>query len=143
MNKKIILLSLLTFILFITTASALWVGTNGVSSGTCTYTNPNCYWENSSQIFYNITNSTSPIAAVQSTINTGLPWFWPLFPFILYLYLFVAFQDSPSGGKLYMIAALVFVISIFMALGGLLIDAVINFGIFAITFFLSGQFKHL
>lgn len=143
MNKKIILLFLFSLALIQGLASALWIGTNGVPSSSCTYTNTNCYWENSSQIFQNVTNSVSPIGAISNTINTGLPWFWPAFPFILYLYLFIIYSDSPSGGKLYMIAALVFVISIFMAFGGLILDALINLVIFIIAFILSNQFKHL
>jgi hypothetical protein len=50
------------------------------------------------------------------------------------------YSDSPQGGKLFMIAGLVFVISVFMALGGFIGDAMINFIIFAAAFFLSNLF---
>lgn len=118
----------------------VWIGTNGVSSFTCTYTNPNCVWQNATQTFVNITNSTSPIGAIQATIGKQLPFFWPLFPFVLYLWLFVIYSDSPGKGKTYMITALVFVISVFLAIGGYITDAVINFIIFALAFWLSGLF---
>ena len=77
------------------------------------------------------------------TMNTSLPWFWPLLPFVLYIYMFVVYSDSPSGGKFMMISAIVFVISIFMAFGGYLSDAVINLMIFILAFILSTQFKRV
>ena len=100
-------------------------------------------WENSSQMFGNITNSTSPIGAIGNVVNSQLPWFWPLFTFLLYIYLYILYSDSPSGGKLYGIAALVLIISVFLALGGNIADGVINFIIFGVTFFVANQFKHL
>ena len=75
-----------------------------------------------------------------NTVNTQLPFFWPLLPFALYLYLFVVYADSPSGGKFMMITGIVFVISVFMAFGGYLQDAVINLMIFILAFVLSTQF---
>lgn len=98
-------------------------------------------WVNSTKLFQNITNSTSPVQALQSTIGKTLPWFWPLLPFILYLWMFSVFSDSPGKGKIYMIAAIVFVISAFMAIGGLIGDAIINFLIFITAFWLSNLFK--
>ena len=131
MNKKIILLPIFLSLILISITSAVYV------------TEPNGLrvWENSTQLFQNITNSSSPIGAIGHVINTGLPFFWPIFPFILYLYLFIIYSDSPSGGKLYMIAGLVFVISVFMAFAGLIPNAIINFAIFAATFFLANQFN--
>jgi len=57
-------------------------------------------WVNATDIFKNITNSTSPIGAVNQVVNHELPFFWPAFPFVLYLYLMVVYADSPQGGKL-------------------------------------------
>jgi len=108
------------------------------------YTYPNNgvqVWQNASQIFQNITNSTSPVGAINQAVNTAIPWFWPLFPFALYLYLLSVYSDSPSGGKLYMISALVLVVSAFMALGGYLLDGVINVVIFLGSFWLSRMFR--
>lgn len=103
-----------------------------------------CYqqtWVNSSQIFGNITASTSPIAALNNVINNQLPWFWPAFPFVLYIWMLSLYSDSPTGGKLFMITGIVFVICAFMAIGGYLIDAIINFLIFIVAFVFSGLFK--
>jgi hypothetical protein len=119
----------------------VWIGSNGVSAFSCSYTNPNCVWQNSTQTFANITNSTSPLGAIQHIFGQQLPWFWPLLPFALYIWLFITFSDSPGKGKIYMITGLVFVISVFLALGGYIADAVINFIIFVLAFWLSGLFS--
>lgn len=108
-----------------------------------TLPNGTTIWENASQIFVNVTNSTSPVGAAQAAIKTTIPWFWPLFPFVLYIYLIVEFADSPTGGKLYMIALLAFMISAFLALGGYISDAVIQFVIFIGAFYFSKLLKSL
>lgn len=119
----------------------MWIGTNGVSALTCSYSNPNCVWQNSTQTFANITSSTNPFAAVQATFAKQLPFFWPILPFVLYLWLFIIFSDSPGKGKTYMITGLVLVISIFLAISGSITDAAINFIIFGASFWLSGLFS--
>lgn len=97
----------------------------------------------SSTLIHNFSNSTAdPFnAIIQQTTNAALPWFWPAFPFILYLYLFILFRDAPGRMKFVFIALLGLVISIFMTAGGLLSDAVINVVIFAIALFASNLFK--
>lgn len=119
----------------------VWIGTNGVSTFSCSYTNPNCVWQNSTSTFSNITNSTSPFGVIQHIFGAQLPFFWPALPFMLYLWLFIIFSDSPGKAKIYMIAGLVFVISVFLAAGGYISDAVINFIIFVLAFWLSGLFS--
>lgn len=106
-----------------------------------TYPNGLQIWKNTTQLLSNVSNSTSPIGVIVSVQTQAFPWFWPIFPFVLYLYLLVSFADSPNGGKLYMIAALCFIISVFLAFGSYISDAIINFVIFAAAFFLSNQFK--
>lgn len=106
-----------------------------------TYPNGLQVWKNTTDLLSNVSNSTSPIGVIVSVQQQAFPWFWPLFPFVIYLYLLVQYADSPNGGKLYMIAALAFVISIFLAFGSYISDAVINFTVFAVAFFLSNQFK--
>lgn len=98
-------------------------------------------WVNSSQIFQNITNSTAPLTALQGTLNTALPWFWPALPFFLYIWMLSLYSDSPGKAKLLMISGIVFAISAYMAIGGLLIDAIVNFVIFVAALFFSGLFK--
>ena len=89
----------------------------------------------------NVSNSVSPIAAVTTDINNALPWYWPIIPFIIYILMMVWYDDSPQRGKLYMIAAIVFVISIFMVFGGYLPDAIFNFFVFIIAFITTRLFK--
>lgn len=100
-------------------------------------------WKNTSQLLQNITNSTSPLGAANHLIGQTLPWFWPFFPFFLYMYLMILYQDSPSRGKILGIATLVFVISIFMFFGGYLLDSIINFIIFSLAVFFAPQLKKL
>jgi hypothetical protein len=89
--------------------------------------NNTCYLINGT--VKNITN----IGQIPTSISSALPWFWPIIPFGLYLYLIIIFNESPTKGKFLGIAALVMVISIFMATGQLIQDAVLNIIIFMLA----------
>lgn len=89
----------------------------------------------------NISNTTAPFSALNNAVTNALPWFWPFIMGALYFILIIYYSDSPTQGKLMGITALVLVISFFMAITGLLIDATMNFAIFSIIFAFAWWYK--
>lgn len=88
-----------------------------------------------------ISNSSDPVSGNISLVNTALPWLLPVFLGGIYVMLWLLFRNSPSKYKLVSITLLVFVISFFMAAFGLTADALLNFAIFALAYFITYLFK--
>lgn len=89
----------------------------------------------------NISSSHAPLTALVYDYNQALPWFWFIIPLLLYVYLLAIYSDSPSRGKFTMVAALVLIISVFLAAGGYSTDAIINIAVFLAALFLAPIFK--
>lgn len=108
-----------------------------------TYPNGTQYWKNwtSYIVQNNVTNTTSPMQAINNVVAQALPWYWPLVPFVLYVALMIWFNDTPGRGKMYGIAAIVLVISAFLAWGGYIGDCVINVVIFLVAWVLARMLK--
>jgi len=88
-------------------------------------------------------NSTvNPLAASINSVGSGpLSWLWPALPYLLYLFLFIAYDTAPSRGKLATIAALVLVLSVVMVGAGMIPDAIINVLIFGMAWLTTWLFK--
>ena len=89
----------------------------------------------------NMTNSTNPIGTLATAPAKALPWFWPIIPFLLYIYLLSLFGDSPSNGKFIGITALVLVISVFLAASGYTSSAALNIVLFLLAWVSAWIFK--
>lgn len=88
-----------------------------------------------------ITNSSDPFSTLIHSVSAALPWLFPVILGAFYVFLWVQFGDSPSRFKLASITALVFVVSFFMAAAGFVNNAVLNFVVFGIAFFVSFLFR--
>lgn len=98
-------------------------------------------WINWTAGFVHITNTTDPVTAIVNTVSNQLPWFWPVVPFILYMYLVIVYNNAPQRWKFVGISALVLVITAFMALAFNNVDAIANVIIFGVALLLSNMFK--
>jgi hypothetical protein len=97
-----------------------------------------CGWQ--SQI-NSINNSTDPVSGTVGVAFHAIPILAPIFCCMLYVYLWILFQKSPSRFKLVGISAIVMVVSIILAAGGFPVSAVMNFVVFALSYFLSFLFR--
>ena len=88
-----------------------------------------------------ITNSSDPFSASVGSVNQGLPILFPILLGSLYVFLWLMFRQSPSRFKLVCMTLLVFVISVFMAAGGYIGSALLNFVVFVIAYFVEFLFK--
>lgn len=96
-----------------------------------------CGWMNQ------LTNATRASDPVSATFGVGLhaiPVLLPIFLGAMYVILWIRFGKAPTRFKFIGISALVLVISVVMAAGGLTGDAVLNLGVFAAAYFLSFLF---
>lgn len=102
---------------------------------------PNGTWYNWTQALAKASNSTSPQTALIKSSLGVIPWVFPAITFILYIVLFIAFQNSPGRFKIVGIAAMVLVISFIFTIAGLETAAILNIIVFLLAWFLTGLFK--
>ena len=100
-------------------------------------------WVNWLTSWVNATTQTDPISSSIASFNSGLPLAFNFVCLLMYLGLFYLFADSPSKWKFAGIAALMMVISLFMAIFNLIQNAIVNIAVFAIALIVSGFFKRV
>jgi len=98
---------------------------------------PNGSWCGWMTQFNNVSATTDPVSVTFGTGLHAIPILMPIFLGALYVFLWVRFGRAPSVYKFIGISGLMLVISIVMAAGGLVLSAVLNFGVFAAAYFLS------
>ena len=104
------------------------------------------YWPNGTWCGYesaiaSISNSTEPVSATVGTTFRVVPLTLPIFLGALYVWLWIRFGRSPGRYKTVGITALVFVVSVILAAGGLPASAVLNFVAFAMAWFIAHLFE--
>ena len=88
-----------------------------------------------------VTNSSDPFSSTINTVNSGFPLLLPIFLGALYVFLWLMFRQSPSRFKIVVMTVLVFVISIFFAAAGWTPDALLNFVVFVVAYFVEFLFN--